>query len=334
METKFIYAVDFLRSKNLFKIIILFATLYFIIFKFSGVFEAKQTYYTVETYGPLNSSKVTVISLYFQLNKSKHSPGKYQSWIKNFFQSVSSPLVIFTDKESIKDLLEIRNRNNYQTTLYVADNIWKVMDENGRQRKRNYTHNYQNRQHSLDREKKIHNPNLYAIWNLKPFIADLIAQDNLYNSSAFIYTDSGAWRSNVMENWPDQNVTMSILNILNDKVLLGQLRHEGNASNIGNNPDYDLIQGAFFMGTKNALHNFKEGFWLIHDTRYDKGDFVGKEQVLMNLYAYKTTNSIKLDMWRRKCNLNGWFFYRNYFASNKYYPCASTRESLLSINRT
>ena len=60
------------------------------------------------------------------------------------------------------------------------------MDENGRQRKRNYTHNYQNRQHSLDREKKIHNPNLYAIWNLKPFIADLIAQDNLYNSSAVV----------------------------------------------------------------------------------------------------------------------------------------------------
>jgi len=179
MEKKLIYAVDFLRSKNIFKIIIFFAALYYINFNFSGVFEAQKTHYTVETYGPLNSSKVTVISLYFQLNKSKHSIAKYQTWITNFIQSVSSPLVVFTDKESIKDLVELRNRNNYQTTLYVADNIWKVMDENGRQRKRNYTYNYQNKQHSLDREKHIHNPNLYALWNLKPFIADLIAQDNL-----------------------------------------------------------------------------------------------------------------------------------------------------------
>ncbi len=130
METKFINAHGFIRSKSIFKMIILFAGLYIVINNnFSGMFEAKKTYYTVETYGPLNSSKVTVISLYFQLNKSKHSLGQYQSWIKNFFQSVSSPLVIFTDRESLKDLLELRNRNNCQTTLYVADNIWKVMDE-------------------------------------------------------------------------------------------------------------------------------------------------------------------------------------------------------------
>jgi hypothetical protein len=335
MEVKFIYAVDFVRSHNVFKMILLFAVLYMVIF-FYNVFEAKQTYYRVETYGSLKSSKVTVVSLYFQLGQSKHSADEYKSWIKNFFLSVSSPLVIFTDKESIKDLLELRNRLNYQTTLYVTDNIWNVMGENGKQRKRNYTHNYQNKQHSLDREKHIHNPNLYALWNLKSFIADKIAQDNFYKSSAFIYTDSGAWRDHAIENWPDNNVTMSILNILNDKMLFGQLGHESNALSNANFPDFDLIEGTFFMGSKKALHDFKEGFWSIHDTRYDKGEFVGKDQVLMNLYAYKMTKSIKLDIWRRQCsaNFNEWFFYQNYFASNKNYPCTSTRESLLSINRT
>ena len=78
---------------------------------------------------------------------------------------------------------------------------------------------------------------------------------------------------------------MNLTNILNDKILLGQLSHESNALRNQNFPDLDLIEGTFFMGSQKALRHFKEGFWRIHDDRFDKGLFVGKDQVLMNIYA-------------------------------------------------
>ncbi len=328
-------ASEFLKNQNYIKIICSLFCIYFVIFYFGNIEKLyKPSYYTIERYGSLESSKVTVISVYFRLDKSKHSDDSYKKWLKNFFLSVSSPLVIFTDKNSIGDLLELRNLLQLPTTLYVTNSIWNVMNENAKKRNRNYTFNYQNKQYLLDREKHIHNPNLYALWNLKSFIVDKIAQDNLYKSSAFIYTDSGAWRNHILENWPDQNVVMNLTSFLNDKILLGQLSHESNALS-KSDFDFDLIQGTFFMGSQKALHHFKQGFWRIHDDRFDKGLFVGKDQVLMNIYAYNMSNSIKLDIWRRKCtsNFDEWFFYQNYLALDKYYPCTGQRESLLSIKR-
>ena len=312
-------------------------SIYFVLYYYQTFnTQYKPNYYTIETYGPLETSPVTVISVFFQLNKSKHSNDKYKNWTRDFFLSVSSPLVIFTDKSSIKNLLELRNKLQLRTRIYIMNNIWQVMLENEQMRKRNYTQNYLFKQQSLDREKNFHNPNLYAIWNLKSFIADKIATDNFYKSSTFIYSDSGAWRYGIIEDWPDQNVVMKLTNILSDKILLGQLRHEKKAfKRKSKYPDLDLIEGGFFMGSQKALRHFNEEFWRIHDDRFDKGLFVGKDQVLMNIYAYNMSNSVKLDIWRRNCfsNLNKWFFYQNFLASNKYYPCDGKRESLLSINR-
>ena len=340
METKKLQSLksesEFVKNHNYIKIICSLFCIYLVIFYFGNIQKFyKQSYYTIERYGSLESSSVTVISVYFRLDKSKHSDDAYKKWLRNFFLSVSSPLVIFTDKNSIGDLLELRNLLQLPTTLYVTNSIWNVMNENGEKRNRNYTFNYQNKQHSLDREKHIHNPNLYALWNLKSFIVDKIAQDNLYKSSAFIYTDSGAWRNHILENWPDQNIVMNLTSFLKDKILLGQLSHESNALRNQNFPDLDLIEGTFFMGSQKALHHFKEGFWRIHDDRFDKGLFVGKDQVLMNIYAYNMSNSVKLDIWRRKCssNFDEWFFYQNFLALDKYYPCTGQRESLLSIKR-
>ena len=294
-----------------------------------------SNFYTIERYGSLEPSDVTVVSVYFQLNKSKHSGEKYKNWTRNFFHSVSSPLVIFTDKHSIKDLLELRNLLKLPTSLYVTDSIWKVMMEIEQERSLNYTFNYQNKQQSLDREKHIHNPNLYALWNLKSFMVNKIAQENFYKSSSFIYTDSGAWRFQTLENWPDKSIVMNITNLLNDKILFGQLSHESNALRNKNFPDVDLIEGGFFMGSQRALNHFKDNFWRIHDERLERGLFVGKDQLVMNIYAYNMSNSVKLDIWRKNCSLdlNGWFFYQNYLALKKYYDCTGDRESLLSIKR-
>ena len=176
---------------------------------------------------------------------------------------------------------------------------------------------------------------------MKTFIVDKIAQENFYNSSAFIYTDSGAWRHQLIKDWPDLNQVMNLIEHLNGKVLLGQLVDEKELlldETSRQFPDVDLIEGTFFMGSKEALHYFKDRFWLIHDQRMKKGEFVGKDQTIMNLFAFQkqTVNeSVKLDIWRRKCEkrIDPWFFYQNFLASDTYYPCEDVRETLLSINR-
>lgn len=143
--------------------------------------------FRIERYGSIESSSASVISVYFQLNKSKHSHDEYLKWLNNFILSVSSPMIIVTDsKASILDLIKLRK---FPTSLYVVNSIWDVMKEISTERNRNYTENYIYRQNSLDREKHIHNPSLYAIWNLKSFISNKIANENFYRSSAFIYTD-------------------------------------------------------------------------------------------------------------------------------------------------
>ena len=290
----------------------------------------QKQFYKIERYGSLKNSDVTVVSLYYKLNKSKHSHTAYLEWQKNFLQSVSSPLVIFTDKYSIEELLKERK---YPTTLYITDSIWTVLDQIGQERNRDYVKNYQNVQHGLDREKHLHNPNLYALWNLKSYITHKIAKDNVYKSSMFIYTDAGAWRQGKIQNWPDQEFALKIKKQLDDKMLFGQLKNEENALKNKNYPDIDLIEGTFFAGSEKALSNFKSEFWNMHDTLLDKGKFIGKDQVLMNLYAFNNPlNSVKLTLWKRNCSTytNEWFFYQYYFAKRDVYTCFGSKESLLS----
>ena len=298
--------------------------------------------YKIERFGSHDTRKVTVVSHYFHLKQSKHSTREYTKWLRKFLLSVTSPLVLFTDKHaSIHDVLVLRNLFQYPTTLYITDNIWFIMRDLELERNRNYTWNYKNVQLKLDSESHIHTPDLYALWNLKTFMVDKIAKENYYKSSTFIYTDSGAWRDQVIKNWPDETFVDKLNHLSRGRILLGQLREKTSKSE-GKIvfPYFDLIEGTFFMGSKEAVSYFKEEFWRIHDERFDRGEFVGKDQILMNVFAFNNQNaSLKLEIWKRDCYLEcnlcnvDWFFYQRYLASNEYYykNCIRNKDSLLAI---
>ncbi len=75
--------------------------------------------YKIEQYGPLKSFNVTVVAVYFKLNRSKHNHDTYMKWLVTFFSSISSPLVLFCSDEnsSIDRNTIVRFRKNYSTTL-------------------------------------------------------------------------------------------------------------------------------------------------------------------------------------------------------------------------
>ena len=91
-----------------------------------------------------------------------------------------------------------------------------------------------------DREKRLHSPDLYAIWNLKTYMMSIASNFNPFNSEFFIYTDTGAWRQKGLTDWPDQSFVRALKHKLNDRILYGQIR---NPNLVNFSPRSDFIEG-------------------------------------------------------------------------------------------
>ena len=63
--------------------------------------------------------------------------------------------------------------------------------------------------HSMDREKSYHSPELYSVWNAKPFFVDNAIRVMASKGKTYDYvfwSDGGSFREiNVYKNWPDRN---------------------------------------------------------------------------------------------------------------------------------
>jgi hypothetical protein len=278
----------------------------------------------------------TIISIYFQLNKSKHSIDEYVTWNKNALSSIQSPIVLFTDQKSKQELSKIRSEN---ITFIVYENVWELMKELEKKRDMKYIEKYLNDQWQKDPEKGIHNPNLYAVWNLKAYICSKVAEENPFKSSFFIYSDLGAWRRGIIENWPDNNFIRILSEKLNDRLIFSQIHSVKDPNEFDINRD--SIQAGFFAGSPKALINYSKFYYEIHDKRFNQNLFVGKEQLNMNYVAYKTNdlNLVFLRTWevyncnsnKNKLPSNEWFIYQEFFSQLQSFYCNyDKRLSLLS----
>lgn len=323
-------------------IIILFCIVFILIQKFkkkkiylneSVVLNSKREKIIYKKYiiGSNRTHNITVVSSYFKLAKSKHNHSNYKKWISNFFLSVTSPLVIFTDEHSIDE--EIFNlRKSYQTTIYVVKSHWDILKDIEQKRNKSYISNYKLIQIKLDRERRKHSADLFAIWNSKSFIVSKIANENPYKSSAFIYSDAGAWRENILFDWPDEKSVLKLMDLLDNRILFGQISNLFIKKWLFGH-DGDFIEGGFFMGSKQAIKNFEFNFWNLHDERLEQNLFVGKDETLMNILTFeKKTNSIVRLNTQNECSKNYfdiWFFYQYFLASDLYYNCKILRKDLL-----
>jgi hypothetical protein len=274
-----------------------------------------------------NNFYVTVVSMYFSLDKSKHSQSEYDLWIQNFMKSVDTPLALFCDRNSL-DKLQMY-RGNKPVKFYVYESIWDLMRALEVDRNMSYVDNYWNKQLGLDPDKNLHNPNLYAIWNLKTHILKLIADGNPFRSECFIYTDAGAWRQRVFENWPDENFIYRLVRFQQNRILFGQI-----SDNLKETERNSIIEGGFFSGNKVAVDTLYKNYYTIHDKRLKEGLFVGNDQILMNILAFKEFNEtvVKLRTWDIKCKMSydQWFFYQYFFAQKQDFKCLNNKFSLLS----
>lgn len=271
------------------------------------------------------SSNVTIISLYFDLKNSKHSAKKYAAWIRNMLNSIDSvPLALVVNKRGYRKIKKMRLVR--KAKFYIVENIWTILKQIEKERNRSYLTPYLKHQWTLDREAKIHNPSLYAIWNLKSYISFKISYQNPFNSSFFIYSDIGSFRKEVFPNWPDVSfISDSLKPKLRDKILLGQI--EQIKTLIENQ---DTIGGGFFAGTSKAIRNFYFNFYTIHDKRLEEGLFIGKDQTTMSLLTFRYFNRTvkRLKAFDFKCG-DKWFFYVPFLSRTPRDHCIEDRLSLI-----
>ena len=274
----------------------------------SGISNKTKTHFT------------TVVSMYFKLGASKHSLSEYNAWIVNMLKSVQAPLVMYTDNTSIEFLQANRNSSHYTTTFFIYDDVWGVMRELEMRRNMSYLVPYQTEQHEKDPERAIHNPSLYACWNLKTYILAKASEMNEYNSEFFIYTDAGAWREKAFTDWPHEEFVRNVSQRLNGRMLLGQVYAKQSKFNVGR----DHIEGGFFAGSKQAIASYQRVFYDLHDQWLLAGFFIGKDQSMINMLAFVTYKEsiVRLSAWNSTngCS-NVWFFYQYFFASADEYSC-------------
>ena len=296
-------------------------------------------YYSSEELTDLNQY-TTVISMYFPLIKSKHSQDEFYRWNKNALMSIKAPFVLFTDNKTKYSFEQIKP-NQSKITYFIYKDIWDLMNELENTRNKIYINEYKNNQWQKDPEKNIHNPELYAIWNLKAFICNKTIHLNPYHSKFFIYTDLGAWRHQIIPNWPDQNFTQILHKKLNNRMLFGQINYvdDSNLFEITR----DSIEGTFYAGSKLAIKKYADSFYDVHDDRlFNKNLFIGKDQTHMNYLVYKTNSSsyVLLKTWKlHDCNLNKdkiiydpWLFYQQYFSLEIYFYCSYEKKLSILTN--
>ncbi|KAE9398877.1 hypothetical protein BT96DRAFT_920488 [Gymnopus androsaceus JB14] len=154
------------------------------------------------------------------------------------------------------------------------------------------------RMHTMDRERSRHSPELYAMWNGKPYYLDEALRNANSQSNQYSYAfwiDAGSFRSeHVYRNWPDSGRVEEIWDegsrvsgVAKEDLLFFPMWNPPHASmsnwedSLGP-VDTEFSEGSFFGGSPQTIRWWREIFFLYHDHYLSEGVFVGKDQTLIN----------------------------------------------------
>ena len=152
---------------------------------------------TIEVNGTGNG--ILLVSAFFPLSKSKHSMRQYSNWLSQFLGAVTTDIYFYTTPDLEPTIREIRG--SLPITIDTTyETVFDVPPLKGREE------DYE-KMHERDREKEHHSPELYAIWNSKPFLlAEAIRITNKADKPykyAF-WCDAGSFRQkHAYGAWPD-----------------------------------------------------------------------------------------------------------------------------------
>jgi hypothetical protein len=146
-----------------------------------------------------NATQTLLVSAFFPLSKSKHSLDDYTWWLSMFLKPVKSHIYFFTSPDMEHMIRQVRGDlpitiNTSFTTPFDVPPLHGLLP-------------LYERMQDNDREKKLHSPELYAIWNAKPYLLEQAVRNVQRDGKMYEYAfwnDAGSFRDNQMYgNWPD-----------------------------------------------------------------------------------------------------------------------------------
>lgn len=293
---------------------------------------------------------VTVVTAYFEV-PSKHSPLKYQGWIKTFLTNSEAKMVIFTDPKSAEMILKARGfdiedaaisqkmesikastaptaitivARDDRTIIVVLD--WTSLPLAEYQEYFRYCH-------TIDGEKGKHSPEVYRIWNAKPFLLEMVISDpnlnNPFGSEWFVFVDIGCCREvegtsesiemrealksfpslkMIEAEWPTNRIVLHSVAPSNgsDREIgeTGLPRFLENRTSTLSCKASDRIQGGFFGGSISAVKMWKRIYLQLLEQFRKTKTFGGKEQNIFNAAVILYSGSVYM------VEAQGWFWFR------------------------
>lgn len=255
------------------------------------------------------NTNVTIVTCYFKMT-SKFSHGKYMEWMRNFFD-ITTPKVVFSNcVDELKTTFGVCDGSNllfipcdfsdFYTSQY--DNVWPAHLE-------------------MDHEKRIHNINLYKIWNEKAFFVNKICELNPFGSTHFYWTDIGAFRDRQIferegyKNYPagvtDQILLLNIGDFADGEIEIVQ---NNGLENVVNIFQYvNRVGGGIFGGRADYCIRWAEKYYETLHWFISRRIFAGKDQSVMAVTAILNPELVMI-VRPIGAKYDPWFYLQEYLA--------------------
>ncbi len=232
------------------------------------------------------------------------------------------PLVIFTDKEHAPYFLRLRKK--YQENTVVIIKEFHQLHE--------YAHYalYQEH-HAKNKEKDIHDPELYIIWNEKLHFVKEAYELNVFRSQWFMWMDIGAFRGRKrrydydlkpreIRQWPDVEkvTTMSPHKVVMTKTeqrfdVQQYAKEKENIATLTLRTREHV--GGLFLIHSSILLKIHNLYYTLKDNMSSHGTFIGVEQ---NIYARLAIGYPEyFHMIDPPHPFDVWFYFHQYFLPEK-----------------
>ncbi|KXS14518.1 hypothetical protein M427DRAFT_70535 [Gonapodya prolifera JEL478] len=274
----------------------------------------------------------TIVTAYFPLQRSKHSTDDYAKWMKPLL-GINAPLVAYTTPAGLTTMQSLRDPS-LPTEYVLLDSPWDLPPI------KPHRDAYEKLQHPIDPERGIHSPELYAVWNAKPYMVKEAIRRGTFPAHVYAWVDVGSFREHNLvgdlHDWPDPIRVREAFPHTNSSLLFEHIVHGGTPGLIHQARSFssssepllvgDIIAGTTFWGPPKAFEAYAADFYALHDRLLSQGGiFVGKDQTLINSLLARNPKTFRVlrcldDMQDRGACGDPWFYFQKYFALDSELP--------------
>ena len=262
---------------------------------------------------PAPLAGTTIVTAYFRVATSKHTPEAFLSRMRTFFSQVGPNVVVFTTPD-LRPVIAAMDRGGLPPVRFILqDTVW---NSTWAQR---LEHDFRTVQRRLDFGNAA--PELYAIWSSKAaWLAD-VAAANPFSTRFFLFVDAGSQRAPGLNfaPWPSEARVAALFEGRAERALVSTVApfdarwdwrrvwpHRGTQ-----------IQGAIFGGAAGAVAWLNATYWRTFEELRARGLFAAQEQGVLSVLAVEHTERLLIldaggGARGNGCSLSNWFYFWAY----------------------